>query len=292
MRLLAKFNLTFVVVFGSGLAIAGYLSSRFLVDNARSQVLQQAALMMEAAQSARTYTNQQLKPLLEPEQRAKNIFVPQTVPAYAATESFMYLRKTYPAYTYKEATLNPTNLRDRAVDWEADVINIFRNNADRKEVVGDRDTPDGRSLYLARPIRAPQACLECHSVPAKAPRPLVKMYGTANGFGWRPNEIVGAQIVSVPMSVPLGIANRAFTTLMLYLGLVGLGTLLILDLALVFVVIRPVTQLSRMADEISKGALDVPAIPVSGRDEIAGLAGSFNRMYTSLKKAIQLLENQ
>jgi HAMP domain-containing protein len=49
---------------------------------------------------------------------------------------------------------------------------------------------------------------------------------------------------------------------------------------------------SRMADEISKGNLEVAAMPVSGRDEIAALSGSFNRMYLSLKKAIQMLENQ
>jgi len=121
---------------------------------------------------------------------------------------------------------------------------------------------------------------------------MIKAYGSANGFGWKPNEVVAAQIVSVPMALPVGIANRAFRTLMLYLGLVGLGTLVVLDLALVSIVIRPVTRLSRAADEISKGNLDVPELPVQGKDEIAGLASSFNRMHVSLKKAIHLLENE
>ncbi len=290
MKLLAKFNLAFVVVFGCGLAIAGFLAYDFLQNDARDQVTRQAFLMMEAAQSSRAYTNNQLKPLLEPEERQKNVFLPQTVPAFAATESFQYLRKTYPAYTYKEATLNPTNLRDRALDWEADIVNTFRNHHDRKQMTGERATPDGPSLFLARPIRAPQPCLECHSVPSRAPRSMIRVYGTANGFGWKPDEIVGAQIVSVPMSLPIGIAKRAFGTLMLYLAAVGLGTLIILDIALVSIVIRPVTRLSAAADEISKGNLDIPPLPVKGSDEISGLAGSFNRMYLSLKKAIQLLD--
>ena len=292
MKLLAKFNIAFLVVFGCGLAIAGYFSYRFLQDDARDQVIRQAALMLQTALSSRSYTNEQLKPLLEPEQKAKNIFIPQTVPAYAATESFGYLRKTYPAYTYKEATLNPTNPRDRAVDWEADIVNTFRNHQERKEMTGERDTPDGRSLYLARPIRAPPQCLECHSVPAKAPRAMIKVYGTANGFGWKPDEIIGAQIVSVPMSVPLGIADSEFKKLVVYLGAIGVGTMLILDVALVLIVIRPVRRLSRAADEISKGNLEVEALPVKGRDEIAALSGSFNRMYLSLKKAIKLLDGQ
>jgi len=210
MKLLAKFNIAFVLVFGSGMAVAGYLADRFLNENAKDQVIRQAGLMMETAQASRSYTNIQIKPLLEPEERQKNVFWPQTVPAFAATESFGYLRKTYPAYTYKEATLNPTNLRDRATDWEADVINVFRNHHDRKELTGDRDTPDGRSMFLARPIAAPPPCLECHSVPARAPKAMLKIYGPAHGFGWQPDEIVGAQIVSVPESLPIAIAHRAF----------------------------------------------------------------------------------
>ena len=81
--------------------------------------------MMEAALSSRNYTINQVKPLLETQMKYE--FLPQTVPAYAATEQFNELRKKHPDYAYKEATLNPTNPRDRAADWEADVVNMFRN---------------------------------------------------------------------------------------------------------------------------------------------------------------------
>ena len=37
------------------------------------------------------------------------------------------VRADHPDYTYKEAALNPTNPADRALDWEADFINNFRN---------------------------------------------------------------------------------------------------------------------------------------------------------------------
>ncbi len=46
------------------------------------------------------------------------------------------------------------------------------------------------------------------------------------------------------------------------------------------------------ADEISKRNLNVPELPVKGSDEISQLARSFNRMYVSLVKAIQMLESQ
>ena len=289
MKLLAKFNLILGVVLGVGLAIAIAVSHSFLRDDARQEVLRQARLMMAAMRAARDYTTNEVKPVLVEEQAHAGSFLPQTVPAFAATEDFNYLRNTYPDYAYKEATLNPTNPRDRAVDWEADVINAFRNSKNMQELVGERDTPTGRSLYLARPIAADPPCLECHSTPAAAPAMMIKRYGPDNGFGWQPHEIVGAQIVSVPMAVPVKMASQAFQTLVVYLAGVFLVSLILLDIALLFTVVRPLRQLSSMADQISVGQMDIPELPVRGKDEIAVLAGSFNRMRRSLERALKML---
>jgi protein-histidine pros-kinase len=293
MKLLAKFNLILGLVLGAGLAIAAVLSQHLLQDNARDEVLRQARLMMQAMLSARDYTTKQIKPLLVNQQEHLRSFLPQTVPAFAATESFDYLQPKYPDYAYKEAALNPTNPRDRAVDWEADIINAFRNHpAAAKELVGERDTPTGRSLYLARPIAADPPCLECHSVARAAPAAMVRRYGPNNGFGWQPNEIIGAQIVSVPMTVPLRLASQAFQELGIYLAGVFLASLILLDLLLLFTVVRPLRRLSTMADQISVGQVDMPELPVRGKDEIAVLAGSFNRMRRSLDRALKMLGSQ
>jgi HAMP domain-containing protein len=291
MKLVSKFTLIFVAVFGIGLAISAYFSFRFLEHDAREHVLQQARLMMEAASSMRHYTTTEIRPLLDTPTLRRSHFYPQTIPAYAATQSFNALRsRGYPDYLYREAVLNPTNLRDRPLDWEADVIASFRNFPDRTEIVGERDTPNGRSLFLAHPIKAPPACLECHSTPGAAPVSMIRIYGNSNGFGWKPNEVVGAQIVSVPMALAISIAKDAFGTLMVYLVGVLVVTAVVLDLVLFFTVVRPVSKLSALADEISLGKMDVPELPVRGSDEISKLAGSFNRMYISLAKAVRLLE--
>lgn len=290
MKLLAKFTLIFTLVFGIALAVVGWVAHRFLEENARAQVIQQARLMMETAGSARTYTANQIKPLLQNEQVHIRTFLPETVPAFAATENFNYLRTAYPDYTYKEATLNPTNLRDRAVDWEADIINSFRNEPQNHEMIGERQTPTGNSLFLARPITADAPCLECHDTVGNAPPALVRHYGSDHGFGWKLNETVGAQIVSVPETVPVQLADAGFRTLMIDLGVIFLASLIVLDLVIVITISRPVSRLSRMADEISLGKLDAPELPINGSDEVAVLAGSFNRMRRSLVQALRLLE--
>jgi hypothetical protein len=154
-----------------------------------------------------------------PDELLDTDFHPQSVPAFAATQIFGYLREKFPDYFYKEATLNPTNPRNRATDWEADLVNQFRAGSLQTEFIGNRETPTGPSLFLARAIKVNNvSCLECHSTPDKAPPEMIKLYGTANGFSWKLDDIIGAQIVSVPMSLPVAMAEGAFRTLVVWLG--------------------------------------------------------------------------
>lgn len=290
MKLLFKFNLIFIALFGGGLYLISHFAYEFLMNNARDQVVQQAALMMQSAKSTRDYTSEELKPLLlkVPDSEVSG-FIPQTVPAYSATVTFDRLRKNYPDYEYKEAALNPTNLRDNAADWERDIIISFGNHRDQKEIFGDRDTPTGRMIYFARPIVAKPECLPCHSTPDNAPKSMITTYGPDHGFGWRANDVVAAQIVSVPTSVPIQKADHAFHSLLIYLVAIFVLTVLVIDTALYVIVIRPVGQLSSLADRISKGETDLPELPVSGSDEISAVTASFNRMYVSLQKALRML---
>jgi hypothetical protein len=154
-----------------------------------------------------------------PEELVDNEFHPQSVPAFAATEIFAYLREKFPDYFYKEATLNPTNPRDRATDWESDVVNQFRGSPTQAEFIGTRESPTGTALFLARPIKINNvSCLECHSTPDKAPAEMIRLYGGDNGFGWKLDDVIGAQIVSVPVSVPVRIAENAFRVIIAWLA--------------------------------------------------------------------------
>ena len=290
MKLVVKFNLVFLLVFLIGLAAAGYVSEQLLQKNARDEIVLNARLVMESALATRAYTSTQVGPLLQTQM--KYAFLPQSVPAYAAAEYFNDLRQKYPEYSYKEATLNPTNPRDRASDWEADLVGKFRQDPTQKEVLGERDTPTGRALYLARPIQVKsESCLSCHSTVDAAPRTMLDHYGNANGFGWKLNEIVGAQIMSVPTAVPIQRANDAFKVFMLSLAGIFAFIFIALNLMLQQIVIRPVTQLSKLADQVSLGEQDVPEFSVRSRDEIGVLAESFGRLRKSLSKAMKMLED-
>jgi protein-histidine pros-kinase len=289
MKLVLKFNLVFLLVFSIGFGAAGYVSYKLLQTNAQDEILQNARLIMESSLAARTYTSTQVAPLLQTQMKYE--FLPQSVPAYSATEQFNTFHAKFPDFAYKEATLNPTNLRDRASEWEADLVNRFRQYPELTEIVGERDTPTGRSLYMARPIQIKNpACLVCHSTIDVAPKTLIDKYGSANGFGWKLNEIVGAQVVSVPTSLPRQKADQAFGTFMWSLGAVFVLIFATLNMMLHLMVVRPVTQLASVADEVSLGKMDGAAFPHFGRDEIGRLGQAFERMKKSLSQAIKMLD--
>ena len=290
MTLKLKFNLAMLAAFAVGFALAAAFFHQLAVAQAREEVLREASIMMGAASAARTYTVEEIRPLLA--EQSKLRFLPHTVPSWAAQTEMRNLQEQLPNYVYKEASLNPTNPADRATDWEADIIGEFTRNQGLTEFVSTRNSATGPTLSLSKPIRLKDpACLTCHSTPSAAPTTMIDLYGTANGFGWKMDEVVGIQVVTMPLQVAL---DRAYRTLGLYLaGLAGvfLVVLILLNILLSTLIVRPVRRMSAIADEISTGNMSAPEIEPKGSDEIASLGTSFNRMRRSLENAMKLLES-
>ena len=287
MGLRAKFNLLLLAVAVIGVGLFTLAADPLVNAVARDEVLQSSRIMMESAAGARKYTSEQIAPILKPQ--IGQHFYPQSVSAYAAKRNFDIIHSKFPDYMYREAALNPTNLQDRASDWEADIINEFRAHPDKKEISIQRATATGPMLELARPLVNKPACMECHDTAADAPKSMVALYGSENGFGWKAGEIIGAQIVSVPMSAS---SVRAEHIRKLFL-LPFIGFLLLLfvsiNILLHFVVIRPIEKIADNAEMVSMGKIDTPEYRYRGRDQIGRLGASLNRMHRSLAEAFRML---
>ena len=286
--MLLRINLILLVAFALSMFAISLIVTSMLQENATREVLAQAGLMLDSAAAIRSYTETEVGPLLE--DKMASAFRPQSVPFYAATQNFLKLHKEHPDYAYKEATLNPTNPRDRATDWEADIVQRFRNDATTRQVAGVRDTPMGRSLFMARPIRVEPGCLQCHSLPSAAPATMIARYGSDNGFGWQPDEIVGAQIISVPLATAESSASRIRRGVLFAMAAMFAGVLLIVNVALYLLVIRPVRAIARIADQVSLGNASAAEFPVGGGREVALLSAALNRMRKSLDKALRMLD--
>jgi protein-histidine pros-kinase len=289
MGLRTKFNLVMITAFLIGLATATFLAREITTEEAKRQMLSEATLLMRSGTAVRSYTSKEIGPLISDQMSVR--FLPHSVPSWSAQSVLKDVHKDFPDYSYREAALNPTNPADRATTWEADIINEFKRNTQMTEFVATRDTPAGQFLTFARPFRlTDRACLACHSTPAAAPTTMVDLYGNGNGFGWLLNDVIGAQIVSVPMSAALDRAKHSLLAFVVALSAVFVGMLIILNVLMHFFILRPMQEITTLARDVSAGKTDVPEYKVKGRDEIASLGRSFNLMHRSLQNAIRMLE--
>ena len=291
MGIRTKFNLGLLLVFAVGFAAAWVFLDRQFITSARIEAVQNARIMMSAANAVRDYTAREVAPAIT--RGDPNVITALTVPSYAAQVNLRHVQADYPNFSYKEAALNPTNPTDLASEWEAEFINAFRRDPSLTELMSERATEDNHILTLARPItiRDP-ACLTCHSTPQRAPARLVQIYGRTNGFGWQMNETVAAQIVNVPMALPLRNARVNLHSAMAILFAVFVGLMAVLNLLLHFVILRPMTRISTAATAVSLGQ-EVPedGFEAKGKDEVAELGRAFTRMRRSLDQAVKMLSS-
>lgn len=292
LKLGTKFNLLLIMVFLIGILISGTALSAILNRNAQNQVTAKALILIQTMNSVRDYTSNQVNPELAPRLETEAEFLPQTVPGYSAREVFENLRsnRDYADFFYKEATLNPTNLRDKSDEFESKLVQRFRNEPNLKELTGFRAIPSGELFYIARPIAIKQeSCLRCHSTPDVAPKSMIATYGSNNGFGWQLNEIVGAQIISVPAAEIVTNARQSLLLVLLTVFGVFAIAIIFINLLLRQAVIKPLNRMTVAAQEVSTGHMETEFEQTS-HDEIGVLASAFNRMKLSLAMAMQMLD--
>jgi protein-histidine pros-kinase len=289
MGLRLKFNLILALCYVLGLALSivpfYQISRREAIDQLQSQI----DVLRGQALAVRRYTSEEIQPLLADYSSLQ--FLPQTIPSFSAQTTFRNFRESYPQFYYKEAALNPTNIADLATDWEKELIEKLRANPDLQKDVSFR-TVDNRLHYtVTYPLTIKsESCLVCHSTPERAPVSMVTLYGPKNGFGWKLNETIGAQIISVPMDVA---EASILWRLGMFVGIcsaIFLVLLVLLNILLHRYVISPVTRMAKTAEAVSMGNTSVPEFEYPGADEIASLSRSFNRMRRSLDSAIKMLD--
>lgn len=209
---------------------------------------------MQGMNSVRSYTSNNIKPILEARSDDKSQFIPETVPAFAAGQVFQEFRGDgeYKNFFYKEATINPTNPKDKADDFEMRLIRKFHLLPSGGELSGYRTKNGKNFFFISRPLAVRDfSCLECHGSPADAPKSLLAIYGSEGGFNWQMNEIVTAQTIYVPVDE---VTARRTRYLVFYLGIfVTIFTLVVAAIGSLLKrsVIEPIGRLTAIARQIS-----------------------------------------
>ena len=288
MKLSSKINLLLAATILPGLILVSVSFYLLVEDNVLQQVDDQAELVMQEVLAVRSYTVDEIRPLLN--QTNDGEFHLQALASYSAAQTAELLRQSRPDYNYREAMFNPTNPRDKASPEEEQIIRQFIDDSNLVRLSGDLETDGVKTRFLAYPIRLiNHKCLACHGEPEQAPAAMREIYGDTGGFGWQLNEVIGIELVTVPYSLPESLANKTFIHFLVYLVVIFALLYVVLNIALRKLVLTPVVRLTRMADDISQGNLKGVELKVSGNDELAEMSTTFNQMRRRIIKIVQLV---
>jgi Protein of unknown function (DUF3365) len=284
----ATIRLMLIPIFLAAVIIGAGGAYLLLRHDAMARAAETARLVLNTATAVREYTQDNVLP--DVAKAPTSQFYETSVPAFAAQSVYKRVQSTNPAYSYREPALNPTNPNDRPTSFEVELINRFRADPKLDELTGIRDSEAGAVFYLARPIRITKPeCLTCHSTPDKAPPAMVTKYGTTNGFGWKLNEAIGAQTLTVPIAEELKGSVELAISLAVGLLIIFVVVYFALTYTLEMTFVRPLRALRDSAEAASVSASESAPIRAGGMREIEDLREAITRLRTSLMKALRRL---
>jgi signal transduction histidine kinase/DNA-binding response OmpR family regulator len=291
LRLGTQFTLVLTLIFLCGIILSGIALSGAMQQKAEDEISTHAEILTQTMNGVRKYTSDRIAPLLKDRLATTPTFISEVVPAFSAREVFENFRNQpeYQNFFYKEATLNPTNPKDKADRFEADLVAQFRKQPTLNKLTGYRNLAGANLFYTARPLSVKQAsCLQCHSTPAVAPKSQIVSFGAEHGFGWQLNDIIAAQTIYVPSDEVFARGNRYLVLTMGIFTSIFTVVVLLINWLLKRRVIHPIDRLTDIAKRITTGTMtaeqvgefDSPSMTKFARraDEPGQLARAFQHM--------------
>ncbi len=287
-----KLTILLLIIFIGGITFSGIALASILNYKAQNEISSKASLLLQTLSSVRSYTSNEVSPELR-KRLGTEEFLPQTIGSFSSRKVFEKLQKdddSYHDFSYKSAALNPSNIEDKADEFEATLVEKFIKDSNLKELSGFRSFRNQDFFYIARPIVITDAsCLKCHSTPDLAPKGMLKIYGSKNGFNWKLNEVIGTQFVSVPASQVFQNARQSFVLVMGIVVSIFALTIFLTNLWLKRFIVRPIKQIVRVAEAVSTGDMEAEFEKTSN-DEVGNLVEAFTRMKLSLGMAMKRFE--
>ena len=259
LNLTNKFNLLLIVIFLGGVYLSGLALSRILYQQAEQKITDEGQILMQIMEEVKYYTSVHLLEYYQHQGNNREFRV-SYVPAYAARKVFnnFKAKDKFQKYKYKEATINPTNLKDLPNRFENQLIDFFANDRSIEISSGYVNKENNNFYYISRPlIVKDSSCLQCHSTPDIAPPKMIEIYGDENGFNWELNQLTSAQTIYIPAkNIYRDVRMRMFKLMPIFTGIFAI-LILSVNRLLQHTVIKPINQLTRAATQLSTNDLDV-----------------------------------
>lgn len=281
----------FIVVIGVLSLVASvvlaYASYQFSIKNAMADARTQGAIVFKMIDSVRDNFLRAQRPLIA-ELVEEDRFYPEIMSGFSITRGvWEVFKKTFPSYEYKPATLDPLFPPDMADADEKKLIAAFEADKSMKNTEGLMEKSGKQYYYFAKPVVVGGKCLRCHSTPEEAPKDIVEIYGSENGYNWPKGKVIATAVVYIPMDEAMAAAKKSAT----YLFALGTaGIVLLMGVIWFFLssgVVAPLAKLQAKTTQISLGKELDEDIGVNSKDEIGDLAKAIDRLRISTAKLLE-----
>ena len=280
---------TIVIIFSSILLQSTY---NVTTSNVEDLAKQQLSLALNFDLAIREYVAEKVRPLMF-NLISKETFIPETMStSFVARNIFEKVRENFPDYIIKFSSGNPRNPANQAGPEELNMIKYFNDNPLDEVWTGEINI--GGKPYLAQfsAMRMEKPCLRCHGDPANAPYELIERYGPDASFYLPLGEVVGLDTIAIPSDK---VNQRLWQEKVRNIGFLGI-LILLLCASLVFIFKFIITDrlsiithhflhTEKQGDDAMIGAIET-----KGRDEIAILTGSFNKLAERLNDSYAKLK--
>ncbi len=191
-RFLLAAGLFVLCVVGGVAVLLDWVQSKQFEHESR----QRADVVSHFGTACRSYAKSVLRPAVQA--HTHEMIFEAMSSTFVARGIFASFNEKMPKYRFRQATLNPLNLDNKADAFERDLIARFAADPTLKEITGFRDDEGHGLFFVARPVVVEAKCIQCHDTPEKAPPAIAKRYGREHGFGWQQGETVAALMISIP----------------------------------------------------------------------------------------------
>lgn len=290
-----------VAVFMGGIIFSGAVYYNILHRNAENEINTQANLLISTVDAIRKYNADRVTPLLKEQSEEKMLI--EAIPSVAMVKVFDIftnaIQDKYGEYSYRNAMINPTNIKDKATENEIKIIEKLSEQYKPKgtniaEGYLTMNEKNNRYFYTARPIiiqKSQTSCLSCHTSLKESPQSLQALYQKGvytgnNGFGWELDKVIGTKIIYVPADKVDKIAKQNFLIILGTFMAIFAISISLVNLWLKQHIVRPLNHITQVAESVSLGDMDAN-FENESKDEIGRLADAFRRVKTTLEISIK-----
>lgn len=198
----------FVVGLSVIMAVLGVFFAVIISMNLRHQLVtdteHKASLVLSQAEAVQAYVREMLRPAMYHLLPPDGFLLEAMSTSYVTRKVMSDLNARGDQFRYRRVAQGARN-----PDYEADAFEralIARFEADPTLTrLEEMTTRDGEEVFVAaRPVRFEASCLHCHGDPAVAPKALLERYGDKRGFWRHKGELVGLDLVTMPVAGALG----------------------------------------------------------------------------------------